>query len=198
MHTIQSAFSSARFNRLLMAFGALVLAAGVAFLIIRLGGGSDHAQTNPDPGFRPTLPTKTHALVNGAGVRVTNYGQLDQEAKQAIRTFIAGAVTGKNYAAAWKYVTPKMKSGYSYKQWVRADSHPFVPFPAYKPYTTTNYALVYAHRNDVMVEVGLTPDPKAKLRATIFWIEVKKVGTRTTPWLVDYWMPRWTPPVPQN
>jgi len=198
MHTIQSAFSSARFNRLLMGLAALVLAAGVAVLIIRLGGGSDHAQTNPDPGFRPTLPTKTHALVNGAGVRVTNYGQLDLEAKQAIRTFIAGAVAGKNYAAAWKYVTPKMKSGYSYRQWVTADSHPFVPFPAYKPYTTTNYSLVWAHRNDVMVEVGLTPEPKAKLRATIFWIELKKVGTRATPWLVDYWMPRWTPPVPQN
>jgi hypothetical protein len=198
MDTIQSAFSSARFSRLLLAFGALVLAAGVALVIIRLAGGSDNTQTNPAPSFRPILPAKAHPLVNGAGVRVTNYGQLDQESKQAIRTFIAGAVGGKNYAAAWKYVTPRMRGGYTYKQWVTSNSHPFVPFPVYKPDTTTNYSLVYAHRNDVMVEVGLTPAPKSKLRPTVFWIELKKVGTRTTPWLVDYWMPRWTPEVPQG
>ncbi len=198
MHAIQSAFSSARFNRLLLWFGAAVLAAGVALVIVKFAGGSDHTQTNPDRNFHPTLPGKTHALVNASGVRVTNYTQLDQEAKQAIRTFIAGAVGGKNYGAAWKYVTPRMRQGYSYRQWVTSDSHPFVPFPVYKPDTTTNYALVYAHRRDVMVEVGLTPDPRAKTRPTVFWIELRKVGSGATPWLVDYWMPRWTPPVPQN
>jgi hypothetical protein len=197
MHAIQSAFSSARFNRLLLWVGAAVLAAGVALVIIKVAGGSDHTRTAPDPGFRPTLPTKTHPLVKN-GVPVTSYAQLDGEAKQAIKTFIADAVAGKNYAAAWKYVTPNMRGGYSYKQWVSADSHPFVPFPVYKPETMTNYSLIYAHRKDVMVEVGLTPDPKAKIRPATFWIEVRKVGKAATPWLVDYWMPRWTPPLPQN
>jgi hypothetical protein len=197
MHAIQSAFSSARFNRLLLWLGAAVLAAGVALVIVRFAGGSDHTRTAPDPGFRATLPTKTHPLVKN-GVRVTSYAQLDQEAKQAIKTFIADAVAGKDYAAAWRYVTPNMRGGYTYKQWVTSDSHPFVPFPVYKPLTMTNYSLVWAHRKDVMVEVGLTPDPKAKIRPATFWIELKKVGRATRPWLVDYWMPRWTPPLPQN
>jgi hypothetical protein len=197
MHTIQSAFSSARFNRWLLWFGAAVLAAGVALLIVKVAGGSDHTRTAPDPGFHPTLPTKTHPLVKN-GVQVRSYAQLDHEAKQAIKTFIVDAVGGRNYAAAWKYVTPKMRSGYTYKQWATADSHPFVPFPVYKPDKLTNYSLVYAHRKDVMVEVGLAPDPKAHMRSTVFWIEVVKVGKASTPWLVDYWMPRAQVPVPQN
>ena len=45
MQAIQSAFSSARFNRILLWLGAAVLAAGIALVIVKFVGGSDN---NPD------------------------------------------------------------------------------------------------------------------------------------------------------
>jgi hypothetical protein len=59
MSAFQSALSSARFNRYLMWFSGLVLAAGVAFLAIKLVPGNDNQTISPDKGFVPSLPAKT-------------------------------------------------------------------------------------------------------------------------------------------
>ena len=63
MSSFQTALSSARFNRYLMWFSGLVLAAGVAFLAIKLVPGGDKQSAKPDVGFRAQLPARRHAAL---------------------------------------------------------------------------------------------------------------------------------------
>jgi hypothetical protein len=51
-----------------------------------------------------------------------------------------------------------------------------------------------------MIEVGVTPKAAAKMRPATFQLEIVPVKSASgqTHWLVDYWMSRWTPPLPEN
>jgi hypothetical protein len=62
MNTVQTALSSARFNRLILWLGVLVFAAGALALVFTFAGGSDTRADNPDKGFHATLPKNTHPL----------------------------------------------------------------------------------------------------------------------------------------
>ena len=73
MSVFQSALSSARFNRYLMWFSAVVLAAGVGFLLVKLLPGNDKTQVNPDKNFVAQLPAKSQPLTNAKGVQ-SGYG----------------------------------------------------------------------------------------------------------------------------
>ena len=94
---VQTAFSSPRFNRMLLWFSALVLAAGVALVVSSLVGGSDTTSRGPDPGFRPTLPERQVQLKNAQGVPITKFAQLDEKTRATIRTFLATAVATRAY-----------------------------------------------------------------------------------------------------
>jgi hypothetical protein len=196
MNVVQSALSSPRFNRVLLWFASLVLAAGVALLVLKLAGGSDKTSYAPDRGFRPTLPANQKPLTNAQGVTVRTYYQLDAEVRQAIRTFIVTAVARRNLDRSWAVIAPSMKKGYTFTQWKNAKALPIVPFPV-DDIDRANYYLDYASTQEILVEVGLSAKPKLKIRPTTFQIALNPVGPQKE-WLVSYWMPRWTPPLPIN
>jgi hypothetical protein len=61
------------------------------------------------------------------------------------------------------------------------------------------YYLDYASTKEILVEVGVASRPELKIRPASFQLGLIPVeqGSHTR-WLVDYWMPRWTPPLPTD
>jgi hypothetical protein len=199
---VQTALSSPRFNRILLWSSALVLAAGVLLVVTKLAGGSDATSRNADPGFRPTLPTKQVQLKNAQGVPITKFEQLDEKTRATIRTFLATAVAREHLDRSWAAIAPSMKKGYTFKQWANASALPVVPYPN-ADVNTAQYYLDYASTKEILIEVGLSVRPnikgEARTRPTAFQLGLSPVGKGAQKqWLVDYWMPRWTPPIPIN
>ncbi len=198
MSAFQSALSSARFNRYLMWFSGLVLAAGVAFLVIKLVPSNDKTSIKPDKGFVPRLPAKSQPLTNARGAQIKSYEELDPEVRTTIRTFLATAVARKHLDQSWDVIAPSMKQGYTFKSWSHAKALPVVPYPI-ADVDTTQYYLDYASTKEILLEVGVSAPAKAKMRPTAFQLGLVPRGQGVQKhWLVNYWMPRWTPPIPEN
>jgi len=202
MNAVSNALSSPRFNRMLLWISAVVLALGVFVLVAKLAGGSDKTSVNPDRDFRPTLPAKQTPLTNGQGVTITKYEQLDKKTKATIRTFLATAVAREHLDRSWAVIAPSMKKGYTFKQWANASALPVVPYPN-ADVNTAQYYLDYASTKEILLEVGLSVRPEitgeARTRPVAFQLGLRPVGKGAQKrWLVSYWMPRWTPPIPIN
>ena len=196
MSVFQTALSSARFNRALLWFSAAVLAVGVAVLISSLVGGSDARREGNQPGFKPALAPKSEPLKNAAGAQVTRFNQLDPQIKQTVRTFIATAVARKNLDKSWDVIAPSLKAGYTRQKWAHAKALPVIPYPV-ADVNHLNYYLEEASTNEILALVGVYAPKKANTKPVTFRIGLHPVGPNKV-WMVDYWMPRWTPPVPTN
>ncbi|MGZ4319511.1 MAG: hypothetical protein ACXVRD_09335 [Gaiellaceae bacterium] len=198
MNTIQTALSSARFNRIMLALGVLVLAAGALTLILKIAGGNDNTNVNPSPGFVPTLPQKTVPLKNSQGVTVRTFEQLDPQVRSNIRTFLATVVPRRNVGRSWSVIAPSVKAGYTYKKWTHANALPVNYYPV-DNVDRVNYYLDEATSQEILVEVGLSAPAKYGMRPTTFQLGLVPVdkGAKAK-WLVNYFMPRWTPPIPVN
>ena len=181
---------------------ALVLAAGVFVVVAKLAGGSDRSARGPDPNFKPTLPQKQIQLKNAQGVPIKKYQQLDPATKSTIRTFLGTAVAREHLERSWATIAPSMRKGYTYKQWANASALPIVPY-LNVDLNTVQYYLDYASTKEILLEVGLSVRPEIKgeqrTRPVAFQLGLRPVGTGAKQrWLVSYWMPRWTPPLPIN
>jgi hypothetical protein len=196
MNSVAETFNSPRFQRYLLWFGVAVLLVGAAALTFTLAGGSDtKTHVNPDKGFHPTLPAKSTPLKNSDGVLIKTYTQLDPQIRSAVKTFIGTAVAREHVDQSWNVVAPTMKAGYTPAQWKKADNLPVVPYPGVDT-KHVSYYLDYASTKEILVEVGLAGKPGVSTRPVTFQLGlVPGTGGR---WLVDYWMPRWTPPVPSG
>jgi hypothetical protein len=199
MNTIQTALSSARFNRYLLWFGVLVFAAGALALVFKFAGGSDATPSAPDKGFHPSLPAKQIPLKNAQGVTIKTFWQLDPEMRGTIRKFIGTVVMRRNLGQSWDVVAPSLRAGYTYKQWTHSNGTlPVVPYPV-DSLDKVQYYLDYASTKAILVEVGVGSRPSFHLRPTTFQLELVPVTLNGhSRWMVDYWMPRWTPPIPEN
>jgi hypothetical protein len=198
MSTIQTAISSQRFNRLMFGLGAAVLAAGILVFVFKLAGGSDKTSFAQQPGFHPTLPARSTPLKNANGVTVKTFQQLEPEVRSTIRTFLATAVARKNLGASWAVIAPSVKAGYTYKRWKNAKALPVIPYPISNVENTT-YNLDYASTKEILVDMGLTAKKALKIRPARFRLGLVPVGKGAHKrWLVDYWMPLWTPQLPVN
>jgi hypothetical protein len=198
MESVAARFSSPRFQRYMLWVGVAVFVIGAAVLTFTLVGGSDGQEAKPDKGFHPTLPAKAVPLRNGDGVTVKTYTQLDPAIRQDIKTFIATAVARRNLGTSWNVVAPSLRSGYTKAAWTKGDALPVVPYPGVDA-EHVEYFLDYASTKEILVEVGLAGKPGVATRPVTFQLGLVPAGTtKSHHWLVDYWMPRWTPPVPQN
>jgi hypothetical protein len=203
MSVFQTALSSARFNRFLMWGSGIVLFAGVVVLLMSLVKGNDTTQVNPDKGFHPQLPAKSSPLENSEGVTITKYNQLDPEVRSTIKTFLATAVVGKHLDQSWGVIAPSMRKGYTFKSWSNGgkaqDGLPVVPYPIANV-DSTKFFLDYASTREILLEVGVSAKDSAKIRPTAFQLGLVpvSVGKDKKVWRVNYWMPRWTPPLPTN
>jgi hypothetical protein len=196
MSSFQTALSSARFNRYLMWFSGLVLAAGVAFLLIKLVPGNDKTQVGADKGFVPQLPAKSQPLTNAKGAQIKKYEELDPQVRTTIRTFLATAVARKHLDKSWPVVAPSMKKGYTLQSWSHAKALPIVPYPI-ENVDSTQYFLDYASTKEILLEVGVSAPAAKKMRPVAFQLGLVPRGKGVQRhWVVNYWMPRWTPPIP--
>ena len=197
MNVVEKALSSARFNRLLFWGGLAVLAAGVLVLVIKLVGNTsgDTNQTLTPVKVKP--PPKSSPLTNN-GARIHSYEQLDPKIRATVRTFIDAAVARHNQARAWPITTANLRAGFTKKEWDTSDALPVVPYPIWNR-KHVNVALEWAKTDQIMLDVGVSAKPKLHLRALTFNLALVPVGRGVHKrWLVDYWMPLYTPPIPLN
>jgi hypothetical protein len=195
MNSVAERFSSPRFQRYLLWAGVVVLAIGAAVLVATVMGGQSGAPVKNDEGFHPTLPAKSTPLRNSDGVLIKTYTQLDPKIRSAVTTFIGTAVAREHVDQSWNVVAPTLKAGYTAAQWKKADDLPVVPYPGVDV-KHVQYYLDYASTKEILVEVGLAGKPGVSTRPVTFQLGL--VPGQNGRWLVDYWMPRWTPPVPQG
>ena len=196
MSSFQTALSSARFNRYLMWVSALVLAAGVAFLLIKIIPGHGQQRVGNQPGFVAQLPAKNQPLTNAKGQQVKAYEDLDPNVRTTIRTFLASAVARRHLDKSWPVIAPSMKQGYTLQSWSHAKALPIVPYPI-ENVDSTQYYLDYASTKEILLEVGVSAPAAKKMRPVAFQLGLVPRGKGAARhWLVNYWMPRWTPPIP--
>jgi hypothetical protein len=195
MNSVAETFSSPRFQRYLLWFGVAVLAIGAAVLAVVLFGGQSGNPVKADPGFHPKLPAKSIPLKNSQHVVVKTYQQLDPNIRDTVKMFISTVVAREHLDQSWNVVAPSMKAGYTKHQWETANDLPVVPYPGVDPKRTQFY-LDYASTKEILVEVGLAGKKGVSTRPVTFQLGLVPAGKGH--WLVDYWMPRWTPPVPQG
>jgi hypothetical protein len=173
--------------------------AGVFVLVTQIARGSDATSFAPDNGFKPTLPVKSSPLVNARGVRIKTFEQLSPRIRSTIRTFLATAVARKHLDESWAVIAPAMKSGYTFEEWTNATELPIVPYLGVDV-QRADYYLEYASTKEILLEVGLSQKPSTVrewTRPVAFQLGLSPVGRGAGKrWLVSYWMPRWTPPVP--
>ena len=178
-----SFFRSPLASRVLLWAGSLTLIAGiVVFMVVMLGGrGGGEEELTPIPAATPAAqPAK-----------------IDTEARVVAGKFILTAVARKDLAQSWKLVHPTMKQGFTLAQWKRGEI-PVVPYPVAN-LKEARFKVDELTTNSVMLGVVLIPKPGAKVKAQEFDIGLKAVGKGSgRHWLVDYWMPKWSPAIPSN
>jgi hypothetical protein len=178
--------------------GVIVFAVGAIALVVKLAGGTNGGTDTTLTPSKAKPPPASKPLSNAEGVKIRTYSQLDPKVRSTIRTFLTAAVARRGQAQSWNVVTPKLRAGYTKKQWSTADALPVVPYPIAN-IDNVSYSLDYATNQEIMLDVGVAAKPEMKLRAVTFMLALAPVGSGASKrWLVDYWMPRYTPPVPVN
>jgi hypothetical protein len=177
--------NSPRKQRRFLIISAAVFAAGViAFVATVLLRGTSNAFTDTISNKPATLyhPEKT--------VPVTK----DQVA--LMRTFIKTAVARKNLDFAYTIVDKDLKGDMTLKQW-ESGNIPVVQYEAANA-DTAAFIPVYHYQTSALFNVDLIPVGKTQERPELlFFIGMKRAGgSKTGKWLIDYWQPRWRPPVP--
>jgi hypothetical protein len=164
---------------------ALVLAAGVIALIIKLvpgtSGTTDTSKTQ-HPVVVPNKAPKTVPLSNAA--------------RHVAGRFILTAVRRKNLAEAWKLSGPQIRQDLSLKEWMTG-SIPVVPYLA--PTEITPMKIDYSFKNHALVEISMVPKKGTEASIELYWLELKRIGAGAkSHWVVWSWVPRWSPPIRAN
>ena len=87
----------------------------------------------------------------------------------------------------------------SKKQWVTGNI-PVVQYEAENA-DTAEFIPVYHYATQALFNVDLIPKPATTQARPelLFFIGMKRAGgSKTGKWLIDYWQPRWRPPVPAS
>nr|MBA3476308.1 hypothetical protein [Actinomycetota bacterium] len=117
----------------------------------------------------------------------------------AAAEFILAAAGREDLPKAWKLSHPELKAqcACTYKQWLTGN----IPV---QYYPTTNldgaeFGVDEASEGRVVLEVLLTPKAGEEIPPHAFFIGLKTVGKgKQERWLVDYWAPSGSPPVPRS
>jgi hypothetical protein len=172
------------------------------------------------PGWRKALPWVLVVLVLGAviaivGTKYANTGQstatpltnkpaldvsklpptvkLPPGATKVARRFIETAVARKNLGQAYSLVTEQIRQGQSLKAW-KTGNIAVIPYPV----VDVKYApmkIDFSYPNEALIEVALLPKAGAKIHGILFSMDLVK---RNGKWLVNSWVPRTSPPVPNG
>jgi hypothetical protein len=166
-----------RVTKTLPYVAALVLVAGgIAFLIAYFGNTSKvtHPNTARGPGIDAS---KTPATV-----------PVPQAARTVAAKFVVSAMTRENLALSWSLTHPKLKAGYTRKEWLTGN----IPVPVFpsNAFAGASYKVQWSHPNDLLLNVYVFAKPKMARLSNAFFIELNPVGTGASKrWLVSYVAP---------
>jgi hypothetical protein len=93
-------------------------------------------------------------------------------------------------------VHPDLKAGYTLKEWKKGNI-PIVPYPV-DGMDQARFRIDYKQPSMIQLRVALIPKKGVDIDAATFDLGLRKVGTgENARWLVDYWMPFLTIPIPE-
>lgn len=166
-----------RVTKALPYVAALVfVAGGIAFLIAYFGNTSHVKQ----PGTRPGQP------VDASKVPATV--PVPKAARTVAAQYIVATMTRKDMPLSWKLTHPKLKAGYTYKQWLTGNI-PVQFFPP-KAFAGASYKVEWSHPDDVLLNVYVFAKAKMASLSQAFYVELNPVGTGASKrWLVSYVAP---------
>jgi hypothetical protein len=119
--------------------------------------------------------------------------KLTPGATRVARQFIKTAVARRNLDQAYRIVTEEIRQGQTLKSW-RTGNIAVVPYPV----DEIKYApmkIDFSYPTEAQIEVALLPKPGATVRSQLFIMDLVK---RDGKWLVNGWVPRSSPPVPNG
>jgi len=119
--------------------------------------------------------------------------KLPPGATQVARTFIKTAVARKNLPQAYNIVTEQIRQGQSLKSW-NTGNIAVVPYPV----DAVKYApmkIDFSYPKEAQIEVALLPKAGSNTKGQLFLMDLVK---RNGKWLVNSWVPRSSPPVPNG
>lgn len=121
---------------------------------------------------------------------------LTDEARHVAMRFIQTAVARENLDEAWHLVGPNLRGGLTKERWTTGDN-PVVPFPIDK-LDVAPYKVDESYERSALIEIALLPREGSGVRAQIFFLELKRLGTGAKArWVVDNWVPRASVPTPR-
>jgi len=166
-----------RITKVLPYVAALVfVAGGIAFLIAYYGNTAD---VN-DPATRAGKPQDNSGVPKNVPV--------PKDAKTVAAKYVLSTMTRKDMALSWSLTHPKLKKGFTRKQWLTGDV-PVPVFPA-SAFAGASYKVQWSHPDDVLLNVYLFAKPKHATLSQAFFIELNPVGTGDNKrWLVSYVAP---------
>ena len=180
--SVRSSLSSPRAQRRLLWIGSAVVAIGVALgLVLVVGdtGSKEQEAVSDEP-----------AVVVNSGPKAP----LPREARKVAGEFILTTVTRKDLARGWSLAHPALREGLTKQQWLSGDI-PVVPYPV----SSTDPApmsVEESYKNSAVMRVALSPEKGAAgVKPQMFFIGVRKFHGH---WLVDYWGPYSTVPIPSS
>ena len=121
---------------------------------------------------------------------------LPHEARRVAVRFIQTAVARKNLDEAWTLVGPNLRGGLTKERWVTGEN-PVVPYPI-DELDVAPYKVDASYTRSALLEVALLPRKGSGVRAQVFFLELKKLGSgHASRWVVDNWVPRASAVVPR-
>jgi hypothetical protein len=176
--------NSPRTQRYLLWVSALVLAAGIAAVLVVF--------------LRNTGSSTPEVFSNNPVQTVAKPGKnlrLERAQRDLAGKFILTAVQRKRLAEAWSLAGPGIRQGMTYKEWL-SGSIPVVPF--LDPIKLAPIKVDVSQKNYALIEVIILPVSK-KVKPQIFTMEMIKVGKGSdSHWVVNSWAPRSAPTIPNN
>jgi len=162
---------------------ALILAAGVIALIIKLVPGTS--------GTQDSSSTKNPTIV-----RSQKTVKLSNSAREVAGRFILTAVRRQHLDEAWKLSGAPIRGGLTYKEWLTGNI-PVIPYTA--PISITPMKIDYSYPKEALVEIALVPKKKGQAETELYFLELKKIGNGTNAhWVVWSWVPRLAAPIRAN
>lgn len=119
--------------------------------------------------------------------------KLTPGAQKVARRFIQTAVARKNLPEAYNLVTQQIKQGQSLKSWSTGNIA-VIPYPV----DQIKYApmkIDFSYPTEAQIQVALLPKQGSKVKSQLFLMDLVKVKGK---WLVNSWVPRSSPMVPNG
>ena len=169
-------------------------AAATLLLVV---GAVRYVQSRPDPS--PATNTTTYGRDYELPDTTKKYtaADLPKDVRKIAGEFILAAAGREDLAKAWTLTHPELRQQCqcTYKHWLTGD----IPVQYYPPndIDTASFDVDEITPNEIFLRVLLLPKKGSTVKPQVFDIGLKTSGKGTKKnWLVNYWAPRTTIPVP--